>query len=114
MIAQLKLHDWPGNIRELQNLIERAVITSTGGSLRLEMPQPTTSKAAERGEGQCEEPSILTEAQLKKLERENIIKALQATDGKVSGSDGTAALLGMKPSTLSSRIKSMQVRRVIC
>jgi len=113
VIAQLKRHDWPGNIRELQNLIERAVITSTGTTLRLEMPQPATVRAVEQEQRQGEEQPILTDTQLKKLERENIVRALQATDGKVSGSDGAAALLGIKPSTLSSRIKSMEIRWVI-
>jgi transcriptional regulator with GAF, ATPase, and Fis domain len=112
-IAQLQRHDWPGNIRELQNLIERAVITSTGSSLRIELPNPGSTKPSPNKDSPAPEEPILTDEQVKKLERENIIKALEATDGKVSGSDGAAALLGIKPSTLSSRIKSMKIRWVI-
>jgi transcriptional regulator with GAF, ATPase, and Fis domain len=114
-IAKLKRHDWPGNIRELQNLIERAVITSTGKALRVQLPQTDTGQAADREEDRQHEHEqpILTDHQLKKLERENIVRALEAADGKVSGPNGAAALLRIKPSTLSSRMKSMKIRWVI-
>jgi len=114
-IAQLQRHDWPGNIRELQNLIERAVIISTGKTLRVELPPPDDAKAADHQAQQDHghQHAVLTDAQMKKHERDNVIRALEATDGKVSGPDGAAALLGVKPSTLSSRIKSMKIRWVI-
>lgn len=91
------------------------MITSTGKALRVQLPQTDTGQAADREEDrphEYEQP-ILTDHQLKKIERENIIRALEAADGKVSGPDGAAALLGIKPSTLSSRIKSMKIRWVI-
>jgi len=114
-VNQLKQYDWPGNIRELQNLIERAVITSTGSALRVELPHRDAVEPIEQQESQeqAQEQPVLTDDQLKKLERDNIIKALEASDGKVSGPDGAAALLRIKPSTLSSRIKSMNIRWVI-
>lgn len=113
VITQLEQYSWPGNIRELQNLIERALITSFGNTLRIDLPDPKERTDMERPERQGREQPILTDAQFKELERENIIKALRATDGRVSGPDGAAVILGVRPSTLSSRIKAMNIQWVI-
>jgi len=54
---------------------------------------------------------ILTDKQVRQLERSNIVRALDAAEGKVSGPDGAAVILGIKPSTLASRMKAMDIRR---
>mgnify|MGYP001590890053 FL=1 len=111
VLNQLAAHDWPGNVRELQNVVERAVILSQGSSLRIHL-QPTPSR-----ESSALLPSIssavrlTTREELKRQERENILQALRLTKGKIFGSDGAAVLLGMKPTTLASRIKALRIKK---
>jgi transcriptional regulator with GAF, ATPase, and Fis domain len=112
-IESLGRYDWPGNVRELQNVIERAIITSDGPSLRVELPNSAGRDNATAQPTESDADRIYTDAELRRLQRANIIQALKATDGKVSGPDGAAALLGIKPSTLSSRIKSMGIQWVV-
>ena len=111
-LEALNRYDWPGNIRELQNVIERAVITSKGPSLQIELPSPTDRREVSRQREDPEEERVYSDLELRQLERANIVRALGMTNGKVSGPDGAAALLGIKSSTLSSRIKSMKIRWV--
>ena len=108
----LKQYDWPGNIRELQNLIERATITAKGPKIII--PLPASDAASSSGETDSHEDSqqVLTETQLRQFERRNIVNALARTDGKVSGPDGAAQLLGINASTLTSRMKKMNIRWV--
>lgn len=107
-VQELQAYDWPGNIRELQNVVERAVITSQGRDLEFELhttapvTAASTSVATDR---------IFTEAEMNAFERDNILRALEATDWKVGGDGGAAKLLGMKPTTLASRIKVMGIAR---
>jgi len=114
--ARLKAYPWPGNVRELQNVIERAVITARDGQLNLEraLPMPpgvagdaTTAPAP----GAREVAEVLTVDELARLERENIVRALERAAGQVAGESGAARLLGMAPSTLASRIKALGIRR---
>jgi transcriptional regulator with GAF, ATPase, and Fis domain len=105
---QLSARDWPGNVRELQNAVERAVILSQGNPLLFEEPAtPPRIQAA----APAPEASLLTRSDLKSRERENIATALAQTGGKIFGPDGAAALLGMKPTTLASRIKVLGLTR---
>ena len=110
---QLVSYGWPGNIRELQNAVERAVILAQGGPLNFELPTsgaalPTPPKA-----GPADGAAIPTRGDWKRHERESIDAALKQTGGKVFGPGGAAELLGMKPTTLASRIKTLGlVRRV--
>jgi PAS domain S-box-containing protein len=110
---RLEAYHWPGNVRELQNVIERAVITSRDGRLNLAraLPLPEGAPhAAESGGG--ETPGrLLTEAEVRELERENLRRALERAGWKVSGDGGAAGLLGVSPSTLSSRMKALGLRR---
>ena len=106
-VQRLQQYDWPGNVRELQHVIERAVITSTGGRLNIELPSPP--KVASMPEASSADPTIRTDAQIRQIEADNIRAALKAANGKVSGTAGAAELLGMKPTTLASRIKALGI-----
>ena len=103
-VQRLQQYDWPGNVRELQHVIERAVITSTGGRLNIELP--SQAKAARSPEAASANPVVRTDAQIRQIEADNIRAALKAANGKVSGSSGAAQLLGLKSTTLASRIKA--------
>jgi len=110
----LKAYDWPGNIRELQNVIERAAITSQNGRLNLGWALPETAEkpVAESGEpAENSSKKIHTAQEMLNLERENLIKALKTTGWRVAGNNGAASLLGMPPSTLSSRMKALGIKR---
>ncbi len=103
---QLLHYHWPGNVRELQNIMERAVITSREGSIQL---TGITASEASSTHNPAIPEKILTAAQLEQLERENMERALRATKGKVFGADGAAALIGIPPTTLSSRMKKLGI-----
>ncbi len=107
-VNTLLRYDWPGKVRELQNEIERAIILSGGGPLEFSQvlgAQPTLECYASEGPS-----TLLTRDELRMRERESIIAALDKTGGKVAGSDGAAALLGMKRTTLYSRILALGLR----
>lgn len=105
---QLTGRDWPGNVRELQNAVERAVILSQGNPLLFDEPSvPPKTQASPLSQG----ASMLTRSELKERERESLVAALAQTSGKIFGPDGAAALLGMKPTTLASRIKVLGLTR---
>lgn len=106
-VQQLQRYDWPGNVREIQHVIERAVITSRGSRLNIELPAP--AKAAAAPQTSTAEPGVLTDAQMRQLEADNIRRALKLAQGKVSGIGGAAALLEIKPTTLASRIKALGI-----
>jgi formate hydrogenlyase transcriptional activator len=100
-LSALSLHDWPGNIRELQNFIERSVILSPGAVLRPPLQElkksPTTAP-----------PEAVT---LEEAERDHICKTLQATRWVVAGPDGAATRLGIKRSTLYFRMQKLGISR---
>ena len=107
---QLTAHDWPGNIRELQNSVERAVILAQSGPLHFELPTTDAPPLATTKMSRDESSSILTREDWKRKERESISAALKQSGGKVFGPGGAAELLNMKPTTLASRIKALGVR----
>jgi PAS domain S-box-containing protein len=114
--CQRRLMDypWPGNVRELQNVIERSVITAQDGQLNLDRALPISDMAAKNMPEASAEPSpshILKLRELQELERENILRALESSNWRVAGKDGAAALLGMNPSTLNSRIRALRIQR---
>lgn len=107
-IQRLQAYSWPGNIRELENLIERAVIISPGTRLRLDLPsdapaEPLTPIAREQ------EARILTQGEQRRQMRDNLIAALSACAGRISGKEGAARLLELKPTTLRSRLESFAI-----
>lgn len=111
--SQLSSHAWPGNVRELQNVVERAVILAHDGELRFDF-RPTESSAPvqpKREEHIATPSEVVTRDDWKRQERESIMRALQQTGGKVSGAHGAAELLGMRPTTLASRLKAMGITR---
>ena len=110
-LEQLAAYDWPGNIRELQNVVERAVILAQGGRLRFEFPAADARAVAPGRKTTTESPAIMTRAEWKRREPEEITKALTQSRGKVFGPGGAAAILGMKPTTLLSRIKALGIAR---
>ena len=111
--AALMAYDWPGNIRELQHVIERAVILSPRAPLRLDLaitnriPSPQSGSRIQASEG----APILTDDELRKLERDNIVAALDKARGRISGDGGAAEILKVNPSTLRDRMKALGVAR---
>jgi len=112
-IERLKSYEWPGNIRELRNVIERAVILARGGPLEFELPtEPSHASSAPPKPSSPEaEPEILTEIELRQRERQNLLAALNKTGWKIKGPHGASELLGVKPTTLLFRIKKMGLKR---
>jgi PAS domain S-box-containing protein len=107
-IQTLQRYDWPGNVRELQNVMERAIILSRNGRLDFDLPDaPVAHKASPKQASVS--VAVLTEADMRKQERDNIVFALRQCAGKVSGKGGAAELLEMKPTTLASRIAAFGI-----
>jgi transcriptional regulator with GAF, ATPase, and Fis domain len=114
-IAKLQSYDWPGNIRELRNVIERAVILARGGALDFDFPVtghsvPVALPSA-ASTGSAAQPRFLTEAELQRRERDNLLQVLEAANWKISGADGAAELLGVKPTTLLSRMDKWGLKK---
>ena len=113
-IARLQHYDWPGNVRELRNVIERAVILARGGPLHFDLPvtdgapEPPSVKP---NSGEQPGPAFLTEAEMIRRERENLVAVLERAGWRIKGASGAAELLGVKPTTLLSRVKKMGLRR---
>ena len=116
-VKTLQSYEWPGNVRELQNVIERAVITARGGELYFDLPGSVAEKKVAAPAASVDAPDageeVLTYEELTTRERENLLAALKKAKGKVSGSGGAAELLGVKPTTLASRLKAMGIERGI-
>lgn len=118
---QLLEYHWPGNIRELQNAVERSIIISQGGKLYFDLPmKETPGPEARTGDGN---KTIMAESnpasikntpynEVERLDRDrkNIEIALRQCKGKISGSNGAAELLGIKPTTLASRMKKLGIK----
>lgn len=97
----LMRYDWPGNIRELQNVIERSVVLSRGRVLELAMPEISARLIAARPRSDLASVA----------ERERILQALKDAHGVIGGSDGAARRLGLKRTTLQARMKKLQITR---
>ena len=110
---QLKRYDWPGNVRELQNVIERTVILSRGGRPRLDAI--VADHAAHQGTAPSPAPrppepeEVVPEGEWRRRERANLLAALKRAGGRVYGPGGAAELLGVKPSTLQSRLRARRI-----
>ena len=112
-IQELQNYDWPGNVRELQNVIERAVILARDGKLVFDLPRrafhlpgktASTPSAAETEELSLDELVV--------REREIILAALERTNWKIYGKDGAASLLKVRPTTLVSKMKRLDITKL--
>ena len=101
-IEALTKYDWPGNIRELQHIIERSVILTSGHVLHVAIPQSTQTGVMQSGS--------VDEA----TDREQVLRALVESGGKVGGTRGAAARLGMPRTTLQARMKKLNIKREYC
>jgi transcriptional regulator with GAF, ATPase, and Fis domain len=96
-VQAMQAYTWPGNIREMRNVIERAMIIATGSSLPLEVPKASQTQKNLRT--------------LQDVEKKYIIEVLDTSGWRVSGKGGAAEILGINPKTLESRIKKMGIQR---
>jgi DNA-binding NtrC family response regulator len=96
-------YDWPGNIRELRNVIERAVILANGPILKVALPTDILATAMP--------PKSSQASSLAEVERDHIVQVLEACGWRVRGLGGAAEILGINPSTLESRMKKLGIRR---
>lgn len=111
-LRRLRSYHWPGNVRELENVIERAVILASEGRLSLRdiLPLNNLSQIPDNG-SLTSSTGLRTKSELRELERDTIIRALERAGWKVAGVQGAARALGVPPSTLSSRMKALQIAR---
>ncbi len=112
-VEALQRYHWPGNVRELQNVIERAVIGVQSGALEFALPSDShesrrTPIVSGKSKGGPNE--ILKYSDLKRQERDNLLAALEATHWRISGPAGAAKLLGLRPTTLASKIEALGLR----
>jgi formate hydrogenlyase transcriptional activator len=113
-LAMLQEYHWPGNIRELKNVIERAVILSKEHvRIDLAFPEQALREIGSREKDGLNFNSlhIISDTMLKEIEKNNIVNALEATNWKISGKKGAANLLEVNPSTLSSKVKALKIKK---
>lgn len=111
-VQDLRAYDWPGNVRELQNVIERAVITARHDKLQFDLSPPVGEPAAPLTRDAAQSVTgVIPDAELRRRERDNILAALRKADWRIYGSGGAAELLGVKPTTLASRVKKLGLKR---
>lgn len=120
----LSNYSWPGNIRELENFIERAVLLSPGKELRVPLAELQSTAFANHGENSpagadssssfaAQTASASSISTLEEAERQHILRALRQTGWRIAGPKGAAALLGMKRTTLQARMRKLAIRRPV-
>ena len=111
-LITLENYDWPGNIRELQNVIERAVIIAQANRLVFDLPKsPKNRNIFPQNQFVTASGTVLTFDDMKQFERQNILNALKSTNWKIFGKNGAAELLGIPPTTLTTRIQRMGLKK---
>lgn len=101
----LKRWKWPGNIRELENLLERAVILTRGSALYVPLAELESEDDVEYDSAETENPT------LQAAEREHILRVLREAKGQIGGPEGAASKLGLKRTTLNSKLKKLRIER---
>jgi transcriptional regulator with GAF, ATPase, and Fis domain len=96
----LQRYQWPGNVRELRNVIEQALILSSGRTLVVKLPQPEITKAAGY-------------RNLADVERRHILEVLEKTGWRITGRGGASEILGLKRTTLQSKMKKLGIKRPV-
>ena len=110
---QLQNYDWPGNVRELKNVIERGVIASRFGTLRLDLlsgNRPERRGLTNTRSAFEEPPQVIPDKEMTRMTRDNMAAALRRSHGRIYGPGGAAELLGMKPTTLNTRLKKLGLK----
>jgi len=97
-VEALQFHNWPGNIRELRNVVERAMITATAGQLTITVPRRSAA-------------ATTRSVKLVDVEREHIRTILESTRWRIRGKTGAAEMLGLKPTTLETRMAKLGLTR---
>ncbi len=110
-VQELQSYDWPGNVRELQNVIERGVILAKGGKLEFELPRRVGIDGLATPAPSLDGNPKLSLDELAVRERDIVAAALRRTNWKIYGADGAAALLRIKPTTLVSKMKRLNVQK---
>jgi DNA-binding NtrC family response regulator len=108
-LARLCAHPWPGNVRELENVIERALILSRGDVLEVApelLPAGAASVTAPRV---AVVPRAEPSGSLQEAQRAHIVATLERTGWRIEGEQGAAAVLGLRPSTLRSRMQKLRI-----
>jgi transcriptional regulator with GAF, ATPase, and Fis domain len=97
----------------LKNVIERAVILSPGNVLRLDLSMPNVgvSRQVTQPPVTSRNEDVLTEKEMREFQKKNLLEALEQTNWRVSGPDGAAELLGVRPTTLADRIRTLGIRK---
>ena len=106
VMRALQEHHWPGNIRELENVIQRAIILSSGGVVSINDVCLSSLSETAAGPG-----GFSGETTLQAVERDHILRILASTSWRIEGPRGAARALGLKPSTLRSRLQKLSIRR---
>jgi formate hydrogenlyase transcriptional activator len=104
-MIRLQQYEWPGNVRELRNVLEQAVIHSPGNTLQLplgfaDFPSEATPPNSRKGF-----------ESLESIEKQHILKVLEATEWRISGPKGAANILKINPSTLRFRMKKLEISK---
>ena len=99
-MRELQRYEWPGNIRELRNMVERALILATGPRLSIPVPRAAVSSA-------------ICSTKIADVQREHIRSVLKSVRWRIRGAGGTAEQLGLRPSTLESRMSKLGLIRPI-
>lgn len=109
----LKAYEWPGNVRQLANFIERTMILARDGSLRFDRPVadlPSDARQSPEAPAPLEPVTIVKEDEWRRRERANMLAAIERADGRIQGPGGAADLLGLRPSTLQSRLRAFGIQ----
>jgi transcriptional regulator with GAF, ATPase, and Fis domain len=113
-LQELQSYDWPGNVRELQNVVERAVILARGRHLQFDLPRrvsPNGLSSDRTPPSDDERDEELSLSELVVRERAIVSRALERSRWKIYGTDGAAALLKIKPTTLVSKMKRLGLQK---